>query len=96
MGAATQAKTMRRRLPSGVMFINLPEVLDEREFFERKRMDRQLVELAILLYNFGLTSQTVALSRLDLRRAVGRGGLEVRPEAGQRLREVAVRRSTAD
>jgi len=44
-------------------------------------MDRQLVELAILLYNFGLTSQTVALSRLDLRRAVGRGGLEVRPEA---------------
>ena len=31
----------------------LSEVLDEIEFFERERTDRQVVELAILLYNFG-------------------------------------------
>lgn len=38
--------------------MNLPElteVLDEIEFLERERTDRQVVELAILLYNFGVS-----------------------------------------
>ena len=38
------------------MYTNLPElteVLEEIEFFERERTDRQHVRLAILLYNFG-------------------------------------------
>ena len=43
--------------------MNLPElseVLDEIEFFERERTDRQVVELAILLYNFGVSFRKVA------------------------------------
>jgi len=43
--------------------MNLPdltEVLDEIEFFERERTDRQVVELAILLYNFGVSFEKVA------------------------------------
>jgi hypothetical protein len=35
-------------------------MLDEIEFFERKRTDRQIVELAILLYNFGVSFRKVA------------------------------------
>ncbi|AUV84474.1 hypothetical protein C2R22_23290 (plasmid) [Salinigranum rubrum] len=45
------------------MKTNLPElteVLDEIEFFERERTDRHLVELAILLYNFGVSFRKVA------------------------------------
>jgi len=38
----------------------LTEVLDESEFFERERTDRQIVELAILLYNFGVRFRKVA------------------------------------
>jgi len=41
-----------------MMKTNLPalsEVLDEIEFFERERTDRQFVELAILLYDFGVS-----------------------------------------
>ena len=40
------------------MQLNLPElaeVLEEIEFFERERTDRQSVELAILLYNHGVS-----------------------------------------
>lgn len=47
------------------MLINLPElteVLDEIEFFKRKRMDRQLDKLAILLFNFGVSFRTYAPS----------------------------------
>lgn len=43
--------------------MNLPElteVLDEIEFFERERTDRQVVELAILLYNFVVSFRKVA------------------------------------
>jgi transposase-like protein len=43
--------------------MNLPElseVLDEIEFFERERTDRQVVELAILLYDFGVSFRKVA------------------------------------
>ena len=45
------------------MKLNLPElaeVLEEIEFFERERTDRQSVELAILLYNFGVSFRKVA------------------------------------
>jgi hypothetical protein len=38
----------------------LIEVLDEIEFFEREWTDRQVVELAILLYNFGVSFRKVA------------------------------------
>jgi hypothetical protein len=38
----------------------LSEVLDEIEFFERKRTDRQVVELAILLSKFGVSFRKVA------------------------------------
>ena len=44
------------------MQLNLPElteVLEEIEFFERERMDRQSVELAILLYNHGVSLRKV-------------------------------------
>ena len=44
------------------MKLNLPElaeVLDEIEFFERERTDRQVVELAILLYNHGVSLRKV-------------------------------------
>jgi len=34
-------------------------VLDEIEFFERERTDRQLVELAILLYDVGVSLRKV-------------------------------------
>ena len=37
----------------------LSEVLDEIEFFERERADRQYVELAILLYDFGVSLRKV-------------------------------------
>ena len=43
--------------------MNLPELteaLDEIEFFEHERTDRQVVELAILLYNFGVSFRKVA------------------------------------
>ena len=43
--------------------MNLPElteVLDEIEFSERERTDRQVVELAILLYNSGGSLRKVA------------------------------------
>jgi hypothetical protein len=43
--------------------MNLPElseVLDRIELFERKRTDGQVVELAILLYNFGVSFRKVA------------------------------------
>lgn len=36
-----------------------PKVLDEIEFFERERTDRQLVELAILLYDVGVSLRKV-------------------------------------
>jgi len=45
------------------MHTNLPElteVLDEIEFFERERTDRQVVELAILLYDCGVSLRKVA------------------------------------
>jgi len=45
-----------------MMKTNLPalsEVLDEIEFFERERTDRQFVELAILLYDFGVSLRKV-------------------------------------
>lgn len=45
------------------MNLNLPEltdVLDEIEFFERERTDRQFVELAILLYDYGVSFRKVA------------------------------------
>lgn len=45
------------------MTTNLPElteVLDEIEFFERERTDRQVVELAILLYDCGVSLRKVA------------------------------------
>jgi len=38
----------------------LTEVLDEIGFFERERTDPQVVELAILLYNFGVSFRKVA------------------------------------
>jgi hypothetical protein len=38
----------------------LTEVLDEIEFFKRKRRDRQYVELAILLYNHRVSLRKVA------------------------------------
>jgi hypothetical protein len=44
------------------MNANLPEladVLDEIEFFERERTDRQFVELAILLYDLGVSLRKV-------------------------------------
>ena len=44
------------------MQLNLPElaeVLEESEFFERERTDRQSVELAILLYNHGVSLRKV-------------------------------------
>ena len=44
------------------MQLNLPElaeVLEEIEFFERERTDRQSVELAILLYNHGVSLRKV-------------------------------------
>ena len=37
----------------------LEEMLDEIEFFERERMDRQFVELAILLYDCGVSLRKV-------------------------------------
>lgn len=45
------------------MQLNLPalaEVLDEIEFVEREWTDRQFVELAILLYNHGVSLRKVA------------------------------------
>jgi len=45
------------------MHTNLPElsdVLDEIEFFERERTDRQAVKLAILLYDCGVSLRKVA------------------------------------
>ena len=36
------------------------EVLDEIEFFERERKNRQVVKLAILLYNFRVSFRKVA------------------------------------
>jgi transposase-like protein len=79
--------------------MNLPElseVLDEIEFFERERTDRQVVELAILLYNFGVSFRKVA-------RVLGWIGVERSDVAvwgwvqkfGQRLSE-AGRRPAAD
>ena len=44
------------------MNTNLPEldeVLDEIEFFERERTERQLNEVALLLYNFGVSLRKV-------------------------------------
>lgn len=41
-------------------FPELTEVLDEIECFERERTDRHLVELAILLYNYGMSLRKVA------------------------------------
>ena len=38
---------------------DLAEALDEIEFFERKRTDRQFVELAILLHNCGVILRKV-------------------------------------
>jgi transposase-like protein len=56
------------------MTTNLPElteVLDEIEFFERERTDRQVVELAILLYNHGVSLRKVerVLGWLDVERS---------------------------
>ena len=79
--------------------MNLPElteVLDEIEFFERERTDRQVVELAILLYNFGVSFEKVS-------RVLGWIGVERSDVAvwnwvqkfGRRLRE-AGRRPAAD
>ncbi|WP_157972371.1 hypothetical protein [Saliphagus sp. LR7] len=39
---------------------DLTEVLDESECFERERTDRQAVELAILLYNHGVSLRKVS------------------------------------
>lgn len=74
----------------------LSEVLDEIEFFERERTDRQAAELAILLYNFGVSFPKVA-------RALGWIGIERSDVAvwnwvqkfGRRLGE-AGRRPAAD
>lgn len=38
----------------------LSDVLDEIELFERERTDRQVLKLAILLYNFGMSFRKVA------------------------------------
>jgi transposase-like protein len=82
-----------------MMNTNLPElteVLDEIEFFERERTDRQFVELAILLYDCG-----VSLRKVE--RVLGWIGVERSHVAiwkwvqkfGQRLNE-AGRRPAAD
>jgi nanoRNase/pAp phosphatase (c-di-AMP/oligoRNAs hydrolase) len=45
------------------MNTNLPEltdILDESEFFEHERTERDLVELAILLYNHGVSLRQVS------------------------------------
>jgi transposase-like protein len=81
------------------MIQNLPELteaLDEIEFFERERTDRHLVELAILLYNCGMSLRKVE-------RVLGWLGVERSHVAiwkwiqkfGQRLNE-AGRRPAAD
>ena len=81
------------------MNTNLPElteVLDEIEFFERERTDRQFVELAILLYDCGVSLRKV-------KRVLGWIGVERSHVAvwkwvqkfGQRLSE-AGRRPAAD
>jgi putative transposase len=81
------------------MNTNLPElteVLDEIEFFERERTDRQFVELAILLYDCGVSLRKV-------KRVLGWIGVERSHVAiwtwvqkfGQRLEE-AGRRPAAD
>ncbi|MFC4986695.1 IS6 family transposase [Saliphagus infecundisoli] len=75
---------------------DLTEVLDEIEFFERERTDRQVVELAILLYNHGVSLRKVS-------RVLGWLGVERSHVAvwrwiqkfGQRLTE-AGRRPAAD
>ena len=76
--------------------LELTEVLDEIEFFGRERTDRQVVELAILLYNFGVSFRKVArvldwigVERLDV--AVWNWVQKF----GERLTE-AGRRSAAD
>ena len=74
----------------------LTEVLDEIEFFERERTDRQFVELAILLYDCGVSLRKV-------KRMLGWIGVERSRVAiwkwvqkfGQRLSEVG-RRLAAD
>ena len=76
---------------------NLPElteVLDETEFFERERTDRQLDELAILLYDCGVSLRKV-------KRVLGWIGVERSHVAiwtwvqkfGQRLSEAGRRRA---
>jgi len=60
-----------------LMQLNLPElaeVLEEIEFFERERTDRQSVELAILLYNHGVIMTSVAFYRSDRLQSGGRYG----------------------
>ena len=45
------------------MKLNLPEltkVLEDIEFIERERMDRQIIELPILLYNHGVSLRKVS------------------------------------
>ena len=82
-----------------LMQVNLPElaeVLEEIKFFERERTDRQVVELAILLYNHGVSLRKV-------KRVLGWLGVERSHVAiwkwiqkfGQKLRE-AGRRPAAD
>jgi hypothetical protein len=67
--------------------MNLPElsdVLDEIEFFERERTDRQVVELAILLYNFGVSFRKVArvLGWIGVERSTLRCGAGCRSSDG--------------
>ena len=80
------------------MQLNLPElaeVLEEIEFFERERTDRQSVELAILLYNHGVSLRKV-------KRVLGWLGVERSHVAiwkwvqkfGQKLTEAGRRLST--
>lgn len=70
-------------------FSDLTEVLEEIEFVERERTDRQVVELAILLYNHGdESSEGFAGAWVARRRAISRGDLEldseVRPAISRR------------
>ena len=68
------------------MNTNLPEldeVLDEIEFFERERTDRQFVELAILLYDCGVSFRKVERSHVAIWTWVQKFGQRL-SEAGRR------------
>ena len=72
----------------------LIDVLDEIEFFERKQTDHYVVELAILLYDFGVSLREVA--RILDWTGVERSDVAIWTwiqKFGQRLREADRRRA---